>query len=1291
MSNKPVTTIITPMQKPAPVLATPNIEEFDPKLYPYQVTPIAVDTSLTVEANFVTTDTEEEDDSALETLLEEIDARSRKTKEVVYPHTKSPGAKFDPYLGVVAGASRIDVDENYLLKHLHEIIEMDYSGIDWKPREIPEYTDTDIMYMDIETTGLDSDSCQIHMIGVKLDGPYKKMPERYMKYDKLARVGLIFTVNNPKWDRILYIPFGLNTFSMPDGREFGVFVCKSEKDLLQVFSKYVKEMDPAITPFHNGFAFDLPFISRRCEINGLVSPVTVVKATDKSGNYRPLFNSAASIDGKSIMFDAAYWAQPNAKGRIYNDGSFPQVFDTYHAAGQYDKLHSCITNYGLKGLVRDHVKARDCKRTELTYPQMMAGWDNGGHEWKTFLEYLIYDLDDTKILTDYFIASTWEQQRFMPLPLQEISYASPAKKWNAIIEEYYRPLEGRRMTTRRNGSVVTQTYRRPIADQKVAFEGALAKVSPGLYKGWFKVDVASLYPSIMLLWKLFDQKKDPLGLALFILQQARELRYVYKKAGNKAVDAALKVLLNGMYGWMGTGGYPTNSITTSAIVTALGRVMLRLMCHAAEPYGRMIECFTQDTLITTDRGVFAIVDIVDKEVNVVNGNGDWSAVTFTKRSDAQEIYNVTLKRDKKIVTVRCNGAHRWYAAPFSPSLSKRKFCDYHTEDMVGNKWYVPSVLTPKPADDNTDYYNGIVHGIIYGDGYKPTYNDATPSLNNNHNGQCFFTQLVNEKMDLVDYFSTRQTIGILTAVCDRNTDTYKSIATRFYSHHELKELPSLESSNSYLLGFTRGLIATDGNVDHRDGTTDISGAKETIDFIEKIGCRTGLEVSRVNVSNKAGRTTIIRGRECTQKIDTHRAFFVGRNVTLEDTLHPFHHDKLKAVRDRSSIGNSPWVVINVEKTTDVESVYCCVEPVTHSFVLTSNILSKNCDTDGILVQQVLISGPADPECVEFTKDLIENLKISIGKTEAGKKLDGLTEELAYQEKLLVDMLDESLGVRIIHTPAFIHHKMQAVLPPAIVLELENNYPEGAIFAPKAKNYIKWKTPDSYPDAKGNYRKRNRTIVQKTHVIKYVEIMCFQGVDKAIEYRNAVINGMRILSHSLAVGNAESVPEPVLLPTPDIIEITVNDIAIKSRIATNDKKMQASGMGTVGEVIHYYWGHRYEVFKKPSKDGTFKRTVGKHFPIALHKDVETGDFSLDVQDFPDDIDPQLVTFALNLERYELDYINTTDAVMAVMEQCSARTSNAIDTPGLTLPEWWLIENQPESGSFSGKYFEEQANM
>jgi DNA polymerase elongation subunit (family B) len=108
-----------------------------------------------------------------------------------------------------------------------------------------------------------------------------------------------------------------------------------------------------------------------------------------------------------------------------------------------------------------------------------------------------------------------------------------------------------------------------------------------------KVDIASLYPTIMLAYRIHS-RKDTDQIALRWLKTLTRQRLALK-AKAKADDAnaqilqeAMKILINSLYGFYGTGGYGFNDMTAAERVTCVGRKILAAMIAAVEDAGGIV-------------------------------------------------------------------------------------------------------------------------------------------------------------------------------------------------------------------------------------------------------------------------------------------------------------------------------------------------------------------------------------------------------------------------------------------------------------------------------------------------------------------------------------------------------------------------------------------------------------------------------------------------------------------------------------------------------------------------------
>jgi DNA polymerase III delta subunit len=379
--------------------------------------------------------------------------------------------------------------------------------------------------------------------------PYESTPRVYLDIETL---GL-----DPECDRIIAVGIQL------DGESPKLLSDLDEAKLLKSALATLTKLKPQILVGHNHISFDLPFIIKRCNKHGIKHPF---RQSD-----RQQMMTYASVHGEPIRFFPVYWRGVN-------------IVDTYHLVGAEDKRTAKFTSYGLKDCAIQ-IGARAERRLELTHTEISNCWQTG--ETEKILEYLAFDLEDTKALADYLVPAIYYQSEVVPLPIQEIATASPAKIWEAILEAHYG----------RNNS--------PKPDEKLSYGGGYVACTPGLYRDCAKIDVSSMYPSIQLRYGI-SSRKDSDRHYLAVLQYLRtkrlDLKLLAKQTGDKSYkqrELALKILINGGYGFSGTGGYPFNCMATAALVTAYGRKLIQLMIDTAKRFGAtIIECDTDGIILS---------------------------------------------------------------------------------------------------------------------------------------------------------------------------------------------------------------------------------------------------------------------------------------------------------------------------------------------------------------------------------------------------------------------------------------------------------------------------------------------------------------------------------------------------------------------------------------------------------------------------------------------------------------------------------------------------------------------
>ena len=377
--------------------------------------------------------------------------------------------------------------------------------------------------------------------------PSAQLPD----YDSLPKLYLDIETRNleidPTKNRLYMI--GL----MNERGDIKILRDDSERVMLEDLSKILDRKSPYILATYNGMKFDLPVLAAKYKYYNLKSPFWI---SDRESTF-----TTAQLFGSPTIFHAVH-IRTLSGHKIHHIDLYQQVLAD-------DFVKRQLTSYRLKR-VPEQWQLRPVGRKELSYDELLDHYDR--EDWQPLNDYLTDDLRDTKLIGDRLIPPLYYQQHFFTeFPFQAIATIGNASKWNSalkIVPEYALKLENEEITT----------------DNSKRFQGALTYSIAGFFTGFVgKLDVASLYPTIMLLFGICSEKDDR-AIALGILKYAKAMRIHFKTLPKdqktnltKQMDASLKIILNSAYGILAAKGIEFNDPTAAALVTAFGRVILKFM------------------------------------------------------------------------------------------------------------------------------------------------------------------------------------------------------------------------------------------------------------------------------------------------------------------------------------------------------------------------------------------------------------------------------------------------------------------------------------------------------------------------------------------------------------------------------------------------------------------------------------------------------------------------------------------------------------------------------------------
>lgn len=322
----------------------------------------------------------------------------------------------------------------------------------------------------------------------------------------------------------------------------------------------------------------------------------------------------------------------------------------------------------------------------------------------------------------------------------------------------------------------------------------------------------------------------------------------------------------------------------------------------------LFNCLAGETKVLTDKGLQQIKDLAGHYINVVDGNGQWQNSLFHHHGQ-QKLAAVVLRggyNGSKTQVVRATAGHRWITADGEKT----------TETLVAGDILVRAI---RPVTNDTlDYRQGVIHGLIYGDGTRGP-------------DGAFSIRLCGEKSELSIWFNTDWTSS--NPPSSRGDTHWRLTASKTWT--DLKQLPCDKVSPDYLVGFLRGWLATDGSVCGRGGYGILTGGADEIKWLRQFGAVSGMEIAWVS-DLKSETNYGVRNKPL------QNACFHRHTMTPEDFLRTKHQLAFKPDSDFE------WKVVFIGDYGSEEDVYCPEVFSTTSFTLHSGIHTGQCYVMGTI-------------------------------------------------------------------------------------------------------------------------------------------------------------------------------------------------------------------------------------------------------------------------------------------------------------------------------------------------------
>ena len=412
---------------------------------------------------------------------------------------------------------------------------------------IEDYGGVHRFVFDIETTGLDPETCSIILIGIKDNkGLQKTIPA-----------------------------FG------EDG----------EKKCIEEFFKYIRELKPTIIGGYNSAFFDWPFILKRAKILGVdVTALTqifnlqgmkekeaMLKLANEVETYTQhviwgfnLIDIAHSVRrAQAINSEIKSWGlkyitqylEKEKPNRVYVDG------------GKISKIYLDNESYYVNPKTGKYKKIGDVGTEGLLdkFPGKFEIWPGR----KIVEQYLDDDLTETMVVDDSFSQSTFLLSKLVPTTYERVATMGTATLWKIIMLAW----------SYENNLAI------PAKDEKRAITGGLSRLlNVGYSKNIVKFDYASLYPSIQLVYDVFPEC-DVMGVQKSMLKYFRNIRIKYKRLAGELKNSnpveaemydrkqlPIKIFINAYFGSLSAPHvFPWGDMNMGETITCVGRQCLRMM------------------------------------------------------------------------------------------------------------------------------------------------------------------------------------------------------------------------------------------------------------------------------------------------------------------------------------------------------------------------------------------------------------------------------------------------------------------------------------------------------------------------------------------------------------------------------------------------------------------------------------------------------------------------------------------------------------------------------------------
>jgi ribonucleotide reductase beta subunit family protein with ferritin-like domain len=343
-----------------------------------------------------------------------------------------------------------------------------------------------------------------------------------------------------------------------------------------------------------------------------------------------------------------------------------------------------------------------------------------------------------------------------------------------------------------------------------------------------------------------------------------------------------------------------------------------------------IHCVSSDTQVLTDKGNIPIINLLNQNVNVWNGQ-EFSEVVV-KETGVQKLYRVNLSDGSHL---DCTDGHKWLIRKGNQKHPEScKDIRIETKDLV-----VGDVISKfkLPIIDNTDpddFKNPYIHGFFCGDG-----------------------TVIRGKYPLIKLYGEKENLHLLLDF-NHKENSNKIDKFKFYVTDHInkdKFFVPINYSINTKLRWLEGLSDSDGTISYNSKKTGtaIQITNINLEFLQQVKLMlTTLGVhSNIKIAKHEGVSMLPDSDRILKEYNTNAVYCLYITITDVNKLIQlgFHPNRLKLKYD-SKIKEKKRLtkVISIEDLNKEEMTYCFNEPLNHMGCF-NGILTGQSETYSLLI------------------------------------------------------------------------------------------------------------------------------------------------------------------------------------------------------------------------------------------------------------------------------------------------------------------------------------------------------